>query len=893
MTLLTDLWADSTGHKCILAIKDGAVKPLFVRDAAQAEKAATLLDAQQWDVYFAPAVFESARRVAAQAQGISSFFIDLDCGADKPYKKWLHALVGLLRWCKTHNFWRPSYIVRSGGGLHVYWLLDAGYPRDAWLPAAQHLKQALAVGNVYADAACTADAARVLRVPGTHNWKNPDRPLPVRTLFGDGRRLSLDEFVARLPQVGPLRGVPSGPKPSSEWDVADEYPPGDALGIAGACAQMGEVHKKAGAVAEPFWRASLSVLQRCDNAEQHIEAFSKGDPRYNRQEALEKARRTGGPATCAYFNDVNPGGCAGCPHAGKVTSPIQLALASAGADPTAKDKPDRLTRLGQFQLTDAGVYYQAPAPEGQAPEPPTRFCTVPVWLEEVREQAHTASDRGNSSLLVHWVSVDRRHRKALLLQRDLYEPKALRAWLADHNIMAAVMEMKLMVAYISQYSLALLKKQGAKEYHETLGWYENGFVLGNRMVTKDGTKDALVQSNNPIGRIEPKGDVAEWVRAVEVFNQTEYWPHAFAVLCGFASPLLHLCGYQSAVVSLVGPSGAGKTLAAHAALSIYSDYQHLTLGASSTTNAWEKQMECNRHVPFLLDEVTQFATKKLTEFIYTAANGQAKSTLTRNRDNRRVVNWQLVPFITSNHPVLELDQRDVEEAHRRRMLEVSFPGAMDGVDGGRVDTGIRDNYGVAGEVYLQYVCRIREHIPQLMEAALRHVRAQGLPDANRFGAWTLAAAMVGGQIAKELGLIRYDVNRVCNKVAKMLGGQAEATLLDADRAQNAILEWLTANSKRICFWREGSVGMNAGQPVDDPICRVVGGAVFVHRSRMNEMLREERLSVSQLKPWLERIQMAPPARVRLAPGTPPVPAYRLKTELLGFDEDEIKEAATE
>jgi len=648
---------------------------------------------------------------------------------------------------------------------------------------------------------------------------------------------------------------------------------------------MGEVLKKEGQVSEPFWRASLSVLHRCDNAEAHIDAFSKGDPRYNKQEALEKARRTGGPATCQHFNEVNPQGCVGCPHAGRITSPIQLAVASAEAAPEEDGKPSRITKLGRYQLTDAGVYFQPPAPEDGVPEPPSRICSVPFWLEEVRERATTDDGRGNSSVLAHWVSVDKRHRKAVLFQRDLYEPRAFRSWLADHNIMATVSELNHMVSYISQYSLALQRKQGVKEYHDALGWYEQGFVLGSQLVTAKGVVEARVQSNNPIGKIKPAGDAAEWSKAANVFAKLDHWMHAFAVMCGFGSPLLHLCGYQSAVVSLVGPSGAGKTLAAHTALSIYGDYQHLTLGASSTTNAWEKQMECNRHVPFLLDEVTQFATRKLTEFVYTAANGQAKSTLTRNRDNRTASNWRLVPFITSNHPVLELDQREVEEAHRRRIVEIVFPEAMDAADGALVDTTIRQNYGVAGVAYLQRLCKLREHLPALMDRALEVIRQKyKLPDANRFGAWTLATAMVGGRIAKEMGLINYDIDYVCQQVAYMLEGQAKETVLDADRAQGAILEWLTANSRHICFWQEGTVG---GEAVDDPICRVMGKTIAIHRSRLNEMLREERLSLSQVKRWLREVQVSNPRNVRLAPGTASIPAYCLDMEALGFDEGAV------
>lgn len=81
---------------------------------------------------------------------------------------------------------QPSAIVDSGNGYHLYWLLREYIPA----PTATTIMKGIAKA-VGGDA--VADIPRVLRVPGTSNWKR--EPIPVRLLMLDSRsRHSLRSF---------------------------------------------------------------------------------------------------------------------------------------------------------------------------------------------------------------------------------------------------------------------------------------------------------------------------------------------------------------------------------------------------------------------------------------------------------------------------------------------------------------------------------------------------------------------------------------------------------------------------------------------------------------------------------------------------------------------------
>jgi len=67
---------------------------------------------------------------------------------------------------------KPSYVVNSGHGLHVYWLLEHD------VDGAQSQKICKGIMSVISSDA-VHDPERILRIPNTHNWKDPQNIVPV------------------------------------------------------------------------------------------------------------------------------------------------------------------------------------------------------------------------------------------------------------------------------------------------------------------------------------------------------------------------------------------------------------------------------------------------------------------------------------------------------------------------------------------------------------------------------------------------------------------------------------------------------------------------------------------------------------------------------------------
>jgi hypothetical protein len=88
--------------------------------------------------------------------------------------------------------------------------------------------------------------------------------------------------------------------------------------------QLKKAVKEKETIEEPLWRAALSVAVHCVDGATAIHAISEGHEGYDPEETERKAAKTKGPYTCDAFEKINPGGCSGCPHLGKLKSPITL-----------------------------------------------------------------------------------------------------------------------------------------------------------------------------------------------------------------------------------------------------------------------------------------------------------------------------------------------------------------------------------------------------------------------------------------------------------------------------------------------------------------------------------------------------------------------------------------
>lgn len=107
------------------------------------------------------------------------------------------ALRALVTFVKATGMPPPNLYVHSGRGVHVYWALDKDVPVAEWLPVAKALKAKCTELAFAADPTVTADAARILRCPGTLNRKGSE-PIPCRLISDNGLTTRLEDIASAL-----------------------------------------------------------------------------------------------------------------------------------------------------------------------------------------------------------------------------------------------------------------------------------------------------------------------------------------------------------------------------------------------------------------------------------------------------------------------------------------------------------------------------------------------------------------------------------------------------------------------------------------------------------------------------------------------------------------------
>ncbi|MFP3869227.1 MAG: hypothetical protein ACLFUU_13925 [Desulfobacteraceae bacterium] len=139
------------------------------------------------------------------------FHADIDFGPNRHYKTWTEALTAIEGFSL-----RPSVVVDTGNGVHVYFFFVAP------LPVAGNLAQVEAVNKGIAQALHgdpVGDASRILRVPGTWNVKDYARPKPVRLLWCENRRYFLEDFAKYAISTRENSKIRMAPRPINYADI--------------------------------------------------------------------------------------------------------------------------------------------------------------------------------------------------------------------------------------------------------------------------------------------------------------------------------------------------------------------------------------------------------------------------------------------------------------------------------------------------------------------------------------------------------------------------------------------------------------------------------------------------------------------------------------------------
>ncbi len=208
---------------------------------------------------------------------------------------------------------KPSVIIESGGGYHLYWFLKEPVGVED-TPMVENINKRLASfleGDIN-----VCDASHILRIPGTLNHKyNPARLVVVKEFTGTRYNLEDFEFLPEAQEKRDDEYVGKGP-------VKEELL---------ECNFIRWCNDRPGEVSEPLWYAMVSNVARVSpGGPQFVHELSRGYPGYSKKETDQKilhALNSSGPHTCKYIKENGFDCSKNC----TVKSPINLLMSSSSA----------------------------------------------------------------------------------------------------------------------------------------------------------------------------------------------------------------------------------------------------------------------------------------------------------------------------------------------------------------------------------------------------------------------------------------------------------------------------------------------------------------------------------------------------------------------------------
>jgi hypothetical protein len=791
----------SSGWFAVLGIKGvDNTKQYLVETREEVDEIAALMVQQERNVFFGVAKYtDGSGRKKSNVKAIKSFWLDIDCGPTKAvvnpktkrpdgYIDQASGLAALQKFCRTIGLPKPI-LINSGRGLHVYWPLTTEVTREQWEPVAARLRELCVTHDLYVDPS-VFEVSRVLRIPGTLNFK--DNPASAVSVVHEGKPTDFDDFVnllgvkqpttEPLPAKRPLTALGKSLQDSigkSFKRIMTRSAKGDG------CQQLLDCYQNQTTISEPRWFDALSVAKFCDDADKSIHLLSNQHPDYDPGKTVQKIAHIEQPHNCVTFERNNPGGCAGCPHFGKIKNPITLGMTVPRA--TVADRTMELLneRTGEMEVITIPEY---PKPfyrgkEGGIWREPFKDEGDPVFVYQhdlyVVKRMHDPVQRDVAVIRLHTPSDGV---KEFIIPNNKVTDKAeLRKILSGEGVMVGPKRFDLICDYLISTINTFQYGPKAELMRLQFGWADNDskFIVGDKEVTVEGvfysppssTTEQIAAHMGAVGTLE------KWKEVFNIYGREGLEGNAFAALTAFGAPLLRFSGQSGAIINVIHPhSGTGKTTILHMCNSVWGHPKHLCTTPQDTVNASIMRLGVYNHLPYTVDEVTNMAPLAFSDFAYAMANGKGKERMEASGNKLRVNNtrWQTISLCSSNASFYEklIKAKATPDGEMMRMLEykIDYSDVLE-VDYAKqmFDHQLFGNYGHAGVIYAGYLLKKKKEVVETFQ----HIQAKldrelKLTQRERFWSAVIAANITGGLIAKELGLIDWDMRRIYKWATQML-----------------------------------------------------------------------------------------------------------------------------
>lgn len=768
-------------------------------------------------------IYYKAQRAAENAVRMKALFIDSDlvdgkADASKGYANKTEFGMALVEFLKATGLPRPTMIVQSGGGFHMYWTLVRALTVTEWMPMAYALAEATKRHGFKCDPQCTIDSARVLRVPGTKNYKyDPPRDVtlagnPIEHDYGNEKLLDilkpyavqvpytmLHQTMSILPPKTPLQGMS---ELSAGIDASGAAPVKlDSLVF--TCGFIAEALATGGAgFQNPLWNLTTLIATFTEGGRADAHRMASGHTSYGPGETdelfdrkvQEKLTKNMGWPKCAAISASGCTACAICPKfaenksplnfADKVTNNVQTAAMQGGfsqpvtiqgnLNPSNQQnvatfvpgagRADPDLPPGYLRNPNGVILMAQPQDDGTTTWfPLTRYPMIDPWLQRDPWSLNftTETEFGKTSIIcVPLDNVGTGEMKKELQSQGFM-------------VMGGPRGFNNLVDFLMAWITKLQSTKDAIITSVPFGWLTRGgtvkgFVYGGKLHTPQGEEIASNTDPELARQFSPEGDKLPWIAAAQMITNQKR-PALDAILASsFAGPLVRFTGHSGLLLSAYSvESGIGKSTALKIAQAVWGDPVKAIQSLSDTQNSVLNKLGELRSLPMYWDELkSDDDAKRFVETVFRLTLGKEKSRMTSKVTQRTPGTWQTIMVAASNESLMDAVtyKTRATTAGLYRVFEYTVskpvpgaPGQIDPTLAQRLTSKLHDNYGVVGLEYASYLGRNHQQVEKDIGAVLSSLGKEvGMGADERFWVSLMAVILLGARYANHLGFTKID-----------------------------------------------------------------------------------------------------------------------------------------
>lgn len=598
-----------------------------------------LVDGDTTECHFTPFTYkpDSQACEAGNVVGCTALWIDIDPPKEgKDYERRVaynnDQAVELAREVCT-AVGMASFVVNSGGGLHLYWALDKEYPIDEWRTQQEKLiKYVRDTLNIEIDVQASLRSSGTMRTPYSRNYKRQKRSQIIGGTYKPYSLAAMQATLAKYVSDTEVRAaVPDAfknPPPflravSVETGKLEEWlpPRWDVLADDGGCGFVKWYDQNSDTAGNDDWFPAMQIAYACGGMDLCIEK-SSAHPDFNEEGVRSRIGGGLNPPLCRTIElRTSFGGCETCPHKGKIKTPVAIdarrapdsadnykpaddvVVSTEAANQTIREESKEhavvsedgapLQNANIVQYTAGEIRKHLPDSYDVMPASGDSFGGITVTNAEGKKflvldmiiYAVTTVNSPSGKQYVFRAHLPNEPVKDITIRGSIMtKPQELLAALADHGVMLTTCNTPqgkaAAVKYLIESARQCQNKEAPIASRHNFGWNSTrkNFLHGSWTIHGKAPEDCRVTKlsdacHTYLDALTPKDTarVAEWARGAEIYSHEGMEEAQFVLAASLGTPLLGLMPQaQGALINLFSTrSGVGKSTLGYAAMSIW------------------------------------------------------------------------------------------------------------------------------------------------------------------------------------------------------------------------------------------------------------------------------------------------------------------------------------